>query len=76
MPPIELVIKGQEMDIMVAQIPVTQIPTELKLTDHKNREIVQENIFIINELINRMAELNDLQYVQSILILTGLFLNI
>nr|CAD2201010.1 unnamed protein product [Meloidogyne enterolobii] len=62
------------MDIMFAQLPVTSIPAELKLSEHNNKEVVKENIYILNELIKRMDNLNDSQHFQSILILTGLFI--
>nr|CAD2202198.1 unnamed protein product [Meloidogyne enterolobii] len=72
-PLIELVIEGHEMDIMFAQLPVTSIPAELKLSEHNNKEVIKENIYILNELIKRMDNLNDSEHFQSILILTGLF---
>ncbi|CAK5080055.1 unnamed protein product [Meloidogyne enterolobii] len=73
-PLIELVIEGHEMDIMFAQLPVTSIPAELKLSEHNNKDVIRENNYILNELIERMDNLNDSQHFQSILILTGLFL--
>ena len=61
------------MDIMFAQLPVTSIPAVLKLSENNNKEVIKENIYILNELIKRMDNLNDSEHFQSMLILTGLF---
>uniref|UniRef100_A0A1I8B5E6 Glycosyl transferase n=1 Tax=Meloidogyne hapla TaxID=6305 RepID=A0A1I8B5E6_MELHA len=70
-PLIDIEYKGQKMDILLAPIPYKNIPENLHLSRHENKEIINENLNILNKLIEKMIEIDDIKYIKSILILTG-----
>ncbi|KAF7629185.1 PAP_central domain-containing protein [Meloidogyne graminicola] len=70
-PLINLNYKKQKMDILFAIIPFDKIPETINLTNYETKQIINENLNLLNKLINKMIELNNLQYYSSILLLTG-----
>uniref|UniRef100_A0A914MUU5 polynucleotide adenylyltransferase n=3 Tax=Meloidogyne TaxID=189290 RepID=A0A914MUU5_MELIC len=59
------------MDILLAPIPFKNIPESLNLTSYEDDEIINDNLNTLNKLIDKMMETDDIQYIKSILILTG-----
>jgi len=59
------------MDILLAPIPFKNIPESLNFTSYENDEIINNNLNTLNKLIDKMMETDDIQYIKSILILTG-----
>uniref|UniRef100_A0A914MMZ0 polynucleotide adenylyltransferase n=3 Tax=Meloidogyne TaxID=189290 RepID=A0A914MMZ0_MELIC len=70
-PLIEINYRSQKMDILLAPIPFKNIPESLNLTSYENDEIINDNINTLNKSIDKMMETDDIQYIKSILILTG-----
>uniref|UniRef100_A0A1I8B574 Type II toxin-antitoxin system RelE/ParE family toxin n=1 Tax=Meloidogyne hapla TaxID=6305 RepID=A0A1I8B574_MELHA len=68
---INIVYEGQKMDILFAIVPYKNIPDSIDLTKNENKEIIKNNLNLMDKLINDMIEINELIYNQSILLLTG-----
>uniref|UniRef100_A0A1I8B9Q5 Uncharacterized protein n=1 Tax=Meloidogyne hapla TaxID=6305 RepID=A0A1I8B9Q5_MELHA len=64
-------IYGIDLDIMVAPIPYQNIPMDLNLTNYENKEIILNNLEIINKLINTINSFKNIEYTKSVLMLNG-----
>jgi len=59
------------MDILFAVVPYEKIPDLIDLNNHENKEIIKNNLNLMDSLINDMIKFNGIFYNQSILLLSG-----
>nr|CAD2138748.1 unnamed protein product [Meloidogyne enterolobii] len=68
---INVVYAGQNMDILFVVVPYEKIPDLIDLNNHEDKEIIKNNLNLMDSLINDMIKINGIFYNQSILLLTG-----
>uniref|UniRef100_A0A915NZH3 polynucleotide adenylyltransferase n=1 Tax=Meloidogyne floridensis TaxID=298350 RepID=A0A915NZH3_9BILA len=70
---INVVYAGQNMDILFAVVPYEKIPDLIDLNNHENKEIIKNNLNLMDSLINDMIKINGIFYNQRRQIYSNMF---